>query len=1097
MKQKDIHILNWDKITHDIVGTRITTKSGKNFKRTINKGLLFEDLIEKLISAMFPDEVWRRTYESYDGKKDFVYPAEENLPGKKWAECKNYNSNISLNVIAPTLVMGFIENIECIFFFSYSPLNDNAIEGLLAYSKAINRKIQIFDGNILESLICKYHNINTIAEFFPNTDFAKTYDILKNRKWRIIKIKKDMNGNYLSPRHCFELGESFYIHIIVQNLLHESINYEICLQYNKKNFLKYDTNSEKRSVPFAGVQECSVLCQTLLPGTYNYKIKITTEGIPQILTDKITIIDEPYLFWTGEKALQIYDQCQKHLVNYDNIPLLITSGSGMGKSTLIHILSQEEWLQDKYRILKIDLNLSRNHCAINLFSKLAGVWVNENTPLDQMVETDKAISLLTSSYAESATMIADIIMRFYDGARPFLFIIDDIQKINRPYISLLNELEEKAQKENKLIYYLGALNTDKISLKDFLAYLNWDVNYQNRNYEVATLTEFTSSDILAFFKHKFGLEEIEGYFHEFNKTVRPLEVHNLCSNLKREHIIMQAPNSRLYQIVDPFKFGEHVKQISYFNISVKSICQSLNQGDWPEYILKYLYITNQIYLKAWESSQDCINKLITLGILKEKGGMIEFYHEEIRNSVGKDLDFSEEDYADIYSSDDTDITSKVLCVLNQVGRIRGGSDFLNLFFKMNYEIQTTSQRYEICSLIFKNLELISKEGLTTGAMYFVKSNMDLLNAENGHMMFFQFLKNIADSALRCNCDMDETSAEYMAYFIKKFFDRSLSTYHYQECPKYFIKFEKKFIESTHLSSSRRFFWLAHYANRTAIALDRGSVPMTIEAKEITEMYSRSKDYCQKAGECEELMLQLIVDNFNRSYAYRHNLTADIIKSTYDQLHNIKREALSNLIVLDYHLLLIDYLRFNMTSSETDRNGLEILRNKAAGLRETCRSSFYILKLFIIELYVLIDIKRYGEAQSVLTDAFKFAYKKEMRSYIYKLTYIKAHLLIFRGNPITSPDVSRQIGLALVQLLDTRRNALNDLKREIFLLVQLLQLVEVCDFNYLSECIKAQPSESRELIEKSLKFIKNNQAEGSQLYGMKSYFIFENISFPVV
>ena len=87
--------------------------------------------------------------------------------------------------------MGAIENIESIFIFSYSPLNDNAIEGILNYSKTSKRKVELFDGNVLESLICKFHNINGIADFFPNTDFEKAYSVLKNKKLRIIKIIKE------------------------------------------------------------------------------------------------------------------------------------------------------------------------------------------------------------------------------------------------------------------------------------------------------------------------------------------------------------------------------------------------------------------------------------------------------------------------------------------------------------------------------------------------------------------------------------------------------------------------------------------------------------------------------------------------------------------------------------------------------------------------------------------------------------------------------------------------------------------------------------------------------------------------------------------
>ena len=75
MKKADIHVLNWEKITQN------TSEQSNN--KTVNKGILFEDLIEKLLTAMFPKEIWRRTIESHDGKRDFVYPYEENLPDQK------------------------------------------------------------------------------------------------------------------------------------------------------------------------------------------------------------------------------------------------------------------------------------------------------------------------------------------------------------------------------------------------------------------------------------------------------------------------------------------------------------------------------------------------------------------------------------------------------------------------------------------------------------------------------------------------------------------------------------------------------------------------------------------------------------------------------------------------------------------------------------------------------------------------------------------------------------------------------------------------------------------------------------------------------
>lgn len=84
MKKSGTHVLN-GKDTQNINTNSGTNKTTNKTDRMINKGILFEDLIEKLLVAMFPNETWRRTIESHDGKRDFVYPKEESFPDQKWA----------------------------------------------------------------------------------------------------------------------------------------------------------------------------------------------------------------------------------------------------------------------------------------------------------------------------------------------------------------------------------------------------------------------------------------------------------------------------------------------------------------------------------------------------------------------------------------------------------------------------------------------------------------------------------------------------------------------------------------------------------------------------------------------------------------------------------------------------------------------------------------------------------------------------------------------------------------------------------------------------------------------------------------------------
>lgn len=1093
MKKQDIHVLNWERITQNINTSSGTNKTTNKTDRMINKGILFEDLIEKLLVAMFPNETWRRTIESHDGKRDFVYPKEESFPDQKWAECKNYSNNLSLNIIAPTLIMGAIENIESIFIFSYSPLNDNAIEGILNYSKTSKRKVELFDGNVLESLICKFHNINGIADFFPNTDFEKAYSVLKNKKLRIIKIIKDINGNKISASHLFELGEFFYIYMIVQNLTYEQVNCRISIKNNKEHLIKSDISIGFYTLPFAGIGEYSIQCQTLNPGNLNCKLRITVENSEKTFStnQKIRIIDEQHLFWIETPAFKILDRCRTHLESYSSTSLLIAAESGMGKSTLINILSQEKNIYEKYKILKIDLNLTRNCCIKNIFTLIVGLHDNEKTPKDQKKDENEAFSLLMGNYAENAEMIAETMMKLYDTSHPYLFVIDDAQKIDRAYITLFNELNERAEKEDKPIYYMLALNENECSVDTLLSRLNWDVENHEHKCELVGLNKFGRNDIVSFMQHKYGLKDLDKYFENFDKEIRPLDIHRLCMNLKSEKIITSTPNSKEYIIVDFFKFHEMINHI-YTDISLKNICSSFGKGDDPEYVLKYLYITDKIDSQMRKKWADIINQLITFGILKEIDGSIAFYHDEIRNLVGEKIFFSEEDYADIYKDKNLDDTAKSLCALNQIGRIRDSIPFLKNFFCSYCQIQKKSHRYEICWLIFENLNQLTENGLTVDALRFVKANFALLNAEQGHSSFLNFLKHIADSALINRWDTDSDSIENMAYFIKKFFDRSLSTYNYQSCSEYFKKFQKVFMDITNISSSRRYFWLSHFANRVAIALDRSSVPLCDEPCKVSEMYALSERYCIDAGNDNELLLQITIDNFNRHYVYRHDLTVSIVQNTYNFLTQM---SLKKSMLLEYHLLLLEYLTLKMNDKMIDYNKYNNLLKKVDDISIICQSSFYRLKLYMLKIYIFIELRRLSDAETLLKEAFEFAYRRDMRSYIYKLTYIKAHILIFQADTKAEADIQQQIFLAFRQLMEQRNDAPNDLMREIFLVVRMAHFINEQEL-YASEILPKSLSDgSCNLLREVYGYIKGQHTEHERLFGMQSYFTFNKISFP--
>ncbi len=1091
-QKKDIHVLDWGKIAESNSTEQVQVDRSSSARPKVNKGILFEDVIEKLLISMFPQETWKRTGESHDGKRDFVYPAEEYLSEQKWAECKNYNSNLSINIIAPTLIMGAINDIKSILFFSYSPLNDTAIENLLRFSEAEKSEVRIYDGNFLENLICIYHTQNGIEELFPNTDFEKARIELEKKQFRIIKAIYDLNGNKIPSTHRFELGESFYIRIIIQNLTMKSLSYQLSFHVGNTEILYCQTSKNTGQLPTEGIEKYSILCQALTPGRTNCTVRVIINDKSQKVDEKITVIDAPYLAWSGQNALNIREDGYRHLVEKNSRPLCIVGENGTGKSTLAEILLQEIKIQESYRILKIDLDLARNNCMRNLFSQIFGMYGKESSPKDQKRDEEIALSLLVNSYAESADIIAQTVMAFYKSDRPYLFVIDDVHKISRPYISLFQKLDTLANEKNCTIYYLFTLNDTEMSSAELTSKLNWDVEGQIRECKIIKTTKFKREDILSYIKTRYGLKNIDQYLDNFENDISPLELHSFCSGLIKERVIAQIPGEKAYHIIDHFKFADGIRQVLFAQTITRKIDDLLAQGGQEEFLLKYLYIADTFSQEMESKYISILQDLIDYGILRDKNGVIAFYHDKIKTEIGKKLKFTEEDYADIFADDNANDVAKVMCALEQVGRLRNGTTFLKNFFSSGGEIDKGERRCRICERVFQHLGELNQVGLATVALQFVKQQFNALRDEQGHKTFFKFLNAIVDSAIKNTWDIDEQCTEIMAYFIKKYFDRALSTYNYQNCFQYFKKFEEIFKSLKHMAISRRNFWLSHYANRAAIALDRESQPLTDEATSVTELYELSELYSEKADDYNQLMLQIVVDNFNRHYVYRHDLTIKDIKYFYRELLILKENGIADTMVLEYHLLLLEYLQ-NQTKLSNAQDFLKRVRNTS----QRSSSAFYTLKLYVLEVTVLISLHQWADATACLSRASKFAYKKEMRSYVYKLSYIKAHLILLENGKVNSPAVYQQAVLAMEQMIATHGNMVQNLKREIFLLIQLMRIITTQRPDKISDLLNYYSKDNQELIHEICEYIQKNPKETDNLFHMQSFFIVDGINFPTI
>lgn len=1069
--------------------------------RSSNKGLLFEDLIERLIKAMFPTETWRRTGKSYDGKKDFVFPAEEWLPNQKWAECKNYESNLSLNIIAPTLIMGAIEQVNCILFFSYSPLNDNAIEGLLRYSELGERSIRVYDGALLEYIICTYSTSHGIAEFFPNTDFEAASKKLDGCSLRGRLTLRDLNGEQIPLNYHFAQGERFYIQVIIQNLTLEQINSSLTIESSKDDILQCECDNKTFSLPAAEIQRISILCEALQEGKSELKVKLSTQGANakiEAIYRKIEVSDEPFLAWSGHNALMARNVALQHLQDGDKAPLLIVGKTGTGKSTLLQILLSEPTVQNHYRILKIDLRQPRNTQTRALLSQALGILCEDQSPKEQIDDDKRTLALLIDNYAGSAEEIATQIMSFYKHTHPFLLVLDNVQDMSGPYTSLIQELDDIANAMGVPIYYLLTLNDSIWGIEEFLSVMNWDTLYQNRVPHPVQLTTFRCADILAFLKTRYGLRNIDKYFERFAIELTPLELHTFCCELRDGHVIERESSGNAYQIVDPFRFSEQIDRLCRAKIPLRHICAALDRNGISETVLKHLYVTGHLSEKL-KKHKSIVEKLINQGVLKRVGDNVTFYHEAIREVVRESFVFTEDDCADIIAAPETGEDAKALCILEQLGKLKDGYLFLQTFLETSSDISTPNLRAELCRLIFQHIVQLANANLVPECLRFVCVNFQALNEESGHATLFKFLHMVAETALHFQWDLDEDSVENMAFLIKKFLDRALSSHHEQEIMPYFLKYQAQFSQLKHIKETRRNFWLAHYANRAAIALDRSSDPTLPEPSTVSTLYRASETYSKAADNDINLTLQLAVDELNRHYIYRHDLTIQNTRKTYQQLRKIGVAAQDNPVdepmVLDYHLRLVKYLQSRLEGSVLPDNFPNLLKETI----QSCRSPFYAIKLRIMEIYQLIDLGNFPGAAECLSEAYAYAYRKELRSVIYKLTCIKAQLITLQPTVFSETDNIEQATLALLQMLNIYGQRVNALLRESFLLVSMAKIVTAHDSAALVTIAENQQCETKALLHRLNAYLQGPVVsdEIKKCFAIRSYFSYYGLDFPTI
>lgn len=215
---------------------KVRTKDDK--EKFIHDGHKFEDLIGELLNLLYQDVHWEKTKMTHDGSKDFLGEKEDG--SFIWAECKNYKDKVSLKVIAPTLVMAEIKDVQEIIVFSYSAINENTKKKLLYYADKREKKIYYYDDENLENLLFRFRT-KIFPQYFKK--FGHNAQLPLSLEPYVFScsmpgIYYNNPENFTSLSFSIKLNELVFVGIgIINNNYVEQIHVE--LSFNDYNDLTY------------------------------------------------------------------------------------------------------------------------------------------------------------------------------------------------------------------------------------------------------------------------------------------------------------------------------------------------------------------------------------------------------------------------------------------------------------------------------------------------------------------------------------------------------------------------------------------------------------------------------------------------------------------------------------------------------------------------------------------------------------------------------------------------------------------------------------------------------------------------------------------